>query len=851
MSCKRQSLPQYSIGSQIADKDGIRCNDRELVLPIKCAECETELSKTMSPSQYSCQQSTICSSLERTEVETRSIERPTLILNDTCFYGVKSNMSKFGEDEFENSSTSDFFLNSEPTSVMKSSDDVSEQSFTFPDSPTIHERSNLEESSTSSEISSITLEEDKNAITPNTMSHIPKLFGPMLRWEPKELIRVRSWITCICLVDFDLSLGQTLKFGYPSGQLTASEGQNVASLAFPDSHSSDLGCYNFCFRFRASARPSGTHMQYPYLFGYVFFCQKPDSTIKRGYFQKSVVLVSHLPFTKLFLRVVEVIGPLFFRYGSSILEATCRDISRWPCPTNFGKFTVPILGELVNVNLRPHGTPPYSRPVRAKKSYRISQLSYPEDISLTIKQTYRQNFTQMLSMGFCAEVAMRSLEQCGNNIKKAIATLRAKSKEAAAVGKYQDGMDLTELWNPASFMKKPSGIFQDVNIYEVFQNVLGSLWSLWECAIAGQATMVFSQSPEKCTKAVLGIMSIISPVTYAGDFRPYFTIYDPDFKHFQKCDERDTLGCLILGVTNPFFLQAYKNWGNVLYLTAPCGNNGNGETNSKKARRLLSPMEVQQYSYNNLRKPIVKRLQDKLEYTDIDIMVVRNSALEPDQRILRTLIKPSKSKRGRKQVSAEAQDQISAINTVLLRKYFRNMTNCFLRPFHIYLTWDKTSLNRENFNPYLNGVTLFPFRENEFLEEIRRAPKDYFKNIPFKGGRASVVKLYAKFLRSPHFQPWFYRKRKLAQARLTKALNRQVMHVQFKKLMKVSTRRSWIAMYGAIKLRIKLNQDNVELKTIMVQHLNMVKRAIRARNLEKDNLSQSGKASSKEKLKQS
>jgi hypothetical protein len=182
----------------------------------------------------------------------------------------------------------------------------------------------------------------RDAVNETTTTESPNFSSSdQLKWEPEELLRLRSWITCVCLVDFDLSMGQTMKFGYPSGSLTESEGQNVASLAFPDSHSTSLGSYNFCFRFRATPGPSDHGMRYPYLFGYVFFCQKPDSTIDRGYFQKSLVLVSHLPYTHLFLRVVEIMGPLFFQYGHSILEASCLNIKLVAMPNEGWKIHAP------------------------------------------------------------------------------------------------------------------------------------------------------------------------------------------------------------------------------------------------------------------------------------------------------------------------------------------------------------------------------------------------------------------------------------------------------------------------------------------------------------------------------
>lgn len=74
--------------------------------------------------------------------------------------------------------------------------------------------------------------------------------------------------------------------------------------------------------------------------------------------------------------------------------------------------------------------------------------------------------------------------------------------------------------------------------------------------ITGEPILVLSDSPMICSNAVLAIVSLISPVEYTGDIRPYFTIFDPDFRDIQTHTENRTLGPMIIGVTNPFFLKA-------------------------------------------------------------------------------------------------------------------------------------------------------------------------------------------------------------------------------------------------------------------------------------------------------
>ena len=121
---------------------------------------------------------------------------------------------------------------------------------------------------------------------------------------------------------------------------------------------------------------------------------------------------------------------------------------------------------------------------------------------------------------------------------------------------------------------------------------MGNLWFLWEIALTGEALMIITPTAEECSQAVLGIMSLISPITYNGDFRPYFTIYDSDFKHFSDLHDRKMLSSLILGVTNPFFLKTLPNMPNVLIINNDSICNTNSNTNNNSGMVSNSPSSV-------------------------------------------------------------------------------------------------------------------------------------------------------------------------------------------------------------------------------------------------------------------
>jgi hypothetical protein len=118
----------------------------------------------------------------------------------------------------------------------------------------------------------------------------------------------QRWIRCIAVVNFDLTVGQTCDLCVPQDALSKDETTNLVNLAFPDSNSGVFGDTSFSIRFRAQ----GKNRDYPFWFGFVFFRQKKDDTISRGYFQQSVVVVTHLPVN--FEPLVNFIGIILFLF---------------------------------------------------------------------------------------------------------------------------------------------------------------------------------------------------------------------------------------------------------------------------------------------------------------------------------------------------------------------------------------------------------------------------------------------------------------------------------------------------------------------------------------------------------
>uniref|UniRef100_A0AAY4AYK3 UDENN domain-containing protein n=1 Tax=Denticeps clupeoides TaxID=299321 RepID=A0AAY4AYK3_9TELE len=189
--------------------------------------------------------------------------------------------------------------------------------------------------------------------------------------EPDPLFlpwdRFSAWLHCICVVGFDLELGQAVEV---SERHLSDCKTSICYLSFPDSNSGCLGDTQFCFRFRqAAVRKSslGCFLDHcdrdapvclkGHFYGYVYFRQVRDKSLKRGYFQKSLVLISKLPYVTFFHSLLKLIAPEYFEKQEPCLEAACNDIDRWPAPCPGKILTLPIMGVVMKVNC-PFFSPP-------------------------------------------------------------------------------------------------------------------------------------------------------------------------------------------------------------------------------------------------------------------------------------------------------------------------------------------------------------------------------------------------------------------------------------------------------------------------------------------------------------
>ena len=369
-----------------------------------------------------------------------------------------------------------------------------------------------------------------------------------------------------------------------------------------------------------------------YLYGYTFFLQRRDPSVRRGYFQKSLVILTHLPYVGLFLQLIGRVGPAFFELGLPVLESFVHEVMQWPAPEPGATIQLSALGTLLHASL-PHGNE----------------------------------------------------AQNGDGIR-----------------------DGTDAEHPILASVPPTGLVH------VFYELLPDLWRLWECMLTAEPVLIVGHDPRTTSEAVWHLMDLIRPVSLAGDFRPYFHIHDYDFRAF--VGRPTPPPGVVLGTTNPFFLQTCSHWPHIVQL---------GRRHDEMHGRLVSNQTVRVTSTSKRR-------------------------ISKDQALIKQLM-----------VWRSSPDQFAHAN-VVLRRYFADLTERFLAPLHQHLaTLIPASFDLSS---PAEAPRIKPFHRETFLQWLKAHPG------PLKMRQRSLLSasvlrqsLYADFLESPNFAIWLHERVEAAQ----------------------------------------------------------------------------------------
>ncbi|CAO3570615.1 unnamed protein product [Mortierella alpina] len=474
-------------------------------------------------------------------------------------------------------------------------------------------------------------------------------------WDIMDMLAIeqlRQWMVCFCVVNFDLEKGQAIESVYPPSDFTLEESKNICFSSFPDSNTFDVGDTVFNFRIRsttAGRAATGPTTDAGFLYGYVFFRQKQDPSIRRGYFQKSVVILSQHPFIGLFSKMVSVLGPAYFEVGKPMLETAFHNIASWRAPVTDSLMELPFMGTLYQV-----------------------QLAKPHQPQLLETAPFE------------------------------IATFQPDTHILSSVP-------------------------MNGGLYKHFQDLVPDLWLCWELMTLAEPIMLIGTCPEVCSESVASLVDLINPIPYCGDYRPYFTIHDADFKSF--CNKSSPPSSIVLGVTNPFFVKTLEHWPHIIKIGKPV----NRRPNSK----LMHDGTIGKALNGSPRhgKP------SSLEFVQ-GLVSKRKSVIAKDTNLLLML--------------AEATANRSSPGYLLdniLRKHFSTLTEKFLVPLNRYfatLVPSDISLSSTAQFPHIA-----PFKQQTFLKFLAKNPPAItFRTSTFKSNSETCQSFYKDFLKCGNFATW-------------------------------------------------------------------------------------------------
>lgn len=630
---------------------------------------------------------------------------------------------------------------------------------------------------------------------------------------------------------------QVVESMHPADGLSYDDQRRLCHLALPDSNCGQNLDVQFSFRLRQGSLPlhSMSPLEHSYLYAAAFFRQTRDGVSDRGYIQKSVVAVSSQPYTRLLSECVRIIGPLFFEYGSAVLDKILSSIEKWPSPVpgetvhlplagTFLQYSVPKVGldlsrevrlmrrdsvlvgkESPRDDGRPHSSPPDEN-VEAKKEEYPHVLS-DSDTSTSNEEedpALRSDMSRHLSPGIIAKAIPEN------------ATKDGTVESTGPVGGSSLRVDIAgQIFGEENL--GCSRLFQEISLFSTFGGLSIALWHIWELAIVGEPILVLAPTPDKCSQAVLAIASLISPIVYNSDYRPYFTIYDRDFSEISKRHEQlrgQHMPSTVLGVTNPYFLKALEFWPNVISLGGVVPAKRGLQQQRKSApvskhpsqdRLALYPDSESDTEQTSMRtskyEPTIAKRSASLhallsdqKYETAMIITRDEPLIPPDKAVLKQLRIHKATTESRAAAAAAADAGVAweapamLANNKVLREHFQQLTQAFLRPLERYFKLEsvgsraaqKEGLSLSAYNHPVS-LSMEHFNIDSFMQslEVQLPPK------PLR--RGDWHQLYRRFINGPNFLPWFRSKQVELDRKLSFIYRQLRLHTDNATLLKSAT----------------------------------------------------------------
>ncbi len=309
---------------------------------------------------------------------------------------------------------------------------------------------------------------------------------------------------------------------------------------------------SFLFRLRLTNPNRGR----PALFGTTFYRQQPDPTNPRGHRQSAIVILSETLHCDAARHMSTIIGPAALEHGclEQILEEAYRVSATWPEPIPGDVVLLPLLGEAASVAI--------PRPVTQTSGRgKVHPSKQMHDLGEAYAECSRR----------AVDPPPRRRHRRSRSVHGIIPTCPIPGAPVPAFSfLFSAGDAPPSLTSPISTLQQRHGVTgMDSFMGHLHAKVsrvkahLAGIWAVFEALLVGKPILVIGQTPPDVGAVVLGLISLIAPAPYGGDYRPYLPIYDKDFDSiFQTMVPAST----VVGVTNPLCERWAGSWPVVVRL---------------------------------------------------------------------------------------------------------------------------------------------------------------------------------------------------------------------------------------------------------------------------------------------
>lgn len=339
----------------------------------------------------------------------------------------------------------------------------------------------------------------------------------------------------------------------------------------------------------------------------------------------------------------------------------------------------------------------------------------------------------------------------------------------------------------------PQGLFHDSDIFGTFRGILLQLWELWELVLIGEPILVIAPTPPQCSEAVACLVSLVAPLLSSVDFRPYFTIHNPEFVHLNSLQEGKSFPPMVLGVTNLFFLKALRNIPHIVSIGNPNSraSSGNRLSITRQEGFGIKQLSLKKFSPSSLLSAAKLRRDGPLclmtEHKEA-LWSTYNTTTKPDTSVLNRLVDAG--------ISPRIEESMSVVNNEILRRHFLELTTNFLAPFGPYF---RAITPSQGISPYTDPPALPLFNADEFIASLSaRGPGKFLS----KRMRSNWLDLYRRFLKGHNFMPWFQRRRAVAEEEQHRLWRQARMKTEVQEFISKMTELEIVDSFNTIERRL-------------------------------------------------